>query len=141
MIRHDMPEVLEIEQSNFGTPWTEDDFLRELRRRECIGMVAEIGDRVVGFMIYDLHRQFLRILTFAVHPEFRRSGVGRQMAAKLASKLSAFRRTRVDAFVPESNMDGLLFLRSVGFRAVKVLRNHFESEDGYAMEHEVEVPR
>ena len=50
MIRRDMPEVLQAEQASFEFPWTEEDFLRCLRQRNCIGMVAEQGEKVVGFM-------------------------------------------------------------------------------------------
>jgi ribosomal-protein-alanine N-acetyltransferase len=52
MIRRDMPEVLHTEQGAFEYAWTEEDFLRCLRQRNCIGMVAEQGEKVVGFMIY-----------------------------------------------------------------------------------------
>src|SRR5215470_6285738 len=88
MIRRDMPEVLAIESHSFEFPWSEDDFIRCLRQRNCIGMVAERDERVVGFMIYELHRNRLHILNFAVHPDFRRHGVGHQMATKLIGKLS-----------------------------------------------------
>ena len=77
MIRRDMPEVLAIEHAGFEFPWCEEEFLRVLRQRNCIGMVAELGERVVGFMIYELHKSKLNILDFAVHPEFRRQGGGR----------------------------------------------------------------
>ena len=82
MIRRDMPEVLAIEHASFEFPWCEEEFLRVLRQRNCIGMVAEHGERVVGFMIYELHKNRLHVLDFAVHPEFRRQGVGRQMVAQ-----------------------------------------------------------
>ena len=41
MIRRDMPEVLQIERTSFEYPWSEEDFIRCLRQRNCIGMVAE----------------------------------------------------------------------------------------------------
>src|SRR5205085_3641644 len=85
MIRRDMPEVLQTEQESFEYAWTEEDFLRCLRQRNCIGMVAEQGEKVVGFMIYELHKQKLHILNFAVHPTFRRMRIGSQMTAKLVS--------------------------------------------------------
>ena len=56
MIRRDMPEVIPIETASFEFPWSEDDFVRCLRQRNCIGMVAEMDDQVVGFMIYELHK-------------------------------------------------------------------------------------
>src|SRR6516162_129139 len=101
MIRRDMPEVLQTEQLSFEYPWTEEDFLRCLRQRNCIGMVAEQGEKVVGFMIYELHKNKLHILNFAVQQSFRRLGIGAQMVAKLVSKLSSHRRTRITLEVRE----------------------------------------
>ena len=45
MIRRDMAEVLEIERAAFEFPWFEEEFIRCLRQRNCIGMVAEHGER------------------------------------------------------------------------------------------------
>ena len=137
MIRRDMPEVLAIEHASFEFPWCEEDFLRCLRQRNCIGMVAEHGERVVGFMIYELHKNKLHILNFAVHPEFRRQGVGRQMVGKLVGKLSSHRRTRITLDVRETNLAAQLFFRVQGFRAVEVAREHYEDtgEDAFVMQY------
>ncbi|MBV8267519.1 MAG: ribosomal protein S18-alanine N-acetyltransferase [Planctomycetaceae bacterium] len=135
MIRRDMPEVLAIEHASFEFPWCEEEFLRVLRQRNCIGMVAEYGERVVGFMIYELHKNKLHVLDFATHPEFRRQGVGRQMVAKLVGKLSSHRRTRIALCVRETNLSGQLFLRIQGFRAIEVIREQYPDtgEDAYLM--------
>ncbi len=136
MIRRDMPEVLRMEQSSHEYPWCEEDFLRCLRQRNCIGMVAELGEKVVGFMIYELHKTKLHILNFAVHPDHRRMGVGCQMAEKLISKLSSHRRTKIVVEVRETNLDAQLFFRSAGFRASGVSREFYpdSGEDAYVME-------
>ena len=70
MIRRDMPEVLQTEQESFEYSWTEEDFLRCLRQRNCIGMMAEQGEKVIGFMIYELHKSKLHIMNFAVLPAY-----------------------------------------------------------------------
>jgi ribosomal-protein-alanine N-acetyltransferase len=135
MIRRDMPEVLAIEHASFEYPWCEEEFLRVLRQRNCIGMVAEYGERVVGFMIYELHKNKLHVLDFAAHAEFRRVGVGRQMLAKLVGKLSSHRRTRIALWVRETNLPAQLFFRIQGFRAMEVVREHYPDtgEDAYMM--------
>ncbi len=137
MIRRDMPEVLQAEQSSFEFAWTEEDFLRCLRQRNCIGMVAECGEKVVGFMIYELHKAKLHILNFAVGPGCRRAGVGAQMVAKLISKLSSHRRTRITLEVRETNLTAQQFFRKQEFRAVRVLRGFYEDsgEDAFLMEY------
>ena len=71
MIRRDMPEVLAIEDESFEFPWLEEDFIRCLRQRNCIGMVAEHEDRVVGFMIYELHKTRIHVLNFAVAADYQ----------------------------------------------------------------------
>ena len=137
MIRRDMPEVLQTEQESFEYAWTEEDFLRCLRQRNCIGMVAEQGERVVGFMIYELHKAKLHILNFAVHPAYRRYGIGAQMVSKLISKLSSHRRTRITLEVRETNLAAQLFFRAVGFKASRVLRSFYEDsgEDAYLLQY------
>jgi len=137
MIRRDMPEVLEIEQQGFEFPWSEEDFVRCLRQRNCIGMVAEHDDRVVGYMIYELHRTRLHILNFSVSKGMRRLHVGAQMIEKLISKLSSQRRSRITLEVRETNLPAQLFFRAKGFRAVSVLRDYYEDtpEDAYLMQY------
>jgi ribosomal-protein-alanine N-acetyltransferase len=137
MIRRDMNEVLDIEQESFEFPWCEDDFIRCLRQRNCIGMVAEYDDRVVGFMIYELHKTRLHVMNFAVSRAFRRRGVGHQMLAKLVGKLSHQRRTRIMLEVRETNLPAQLFFRTEGFRAVSVLRDFYDdtTEDAYLMQY------
>jgi len=138
MIRRDHPEVLQIEQESFESAWTEEDFLRCLRQRNCIGMVAEHGEKVVGFMVYELHKAKLHILNFAVLPSTRHQGVGTQIVAKLVSNLSIHRRTRITLEVRETNMDAQLFFRKQEFRGVRVLRAFYEDsgEDAFLMEYQ-----
>ncbi|WP_153556329.1 ribosomal protein S18-alanine N-acetyltransferase [Roseimaritima sediminicola] len=137
MIRRDMQAVLEIESTNFEFAWSEEDFIRCLRQRNCIGMVAERDERVVGFMIYELHKNRLHILNFAVAPEVKRQGIGRSMINKLMGKLSHERRNRIMLEVRETNLDAQLFFRGLGFRAVSVLRDFYDdsTEDAYLMQY------
>ena len=132
-----MAEVLEIESEGFEFPWCEDDFIRCLRQRNCIGMVAELNDGVVGFMIYELHKTRLHLLNFAVAKALRRKDVGAQMLAKLIAKLSTQRRTRILLEVHETNLAAQLFFRQMNFRAVSVLRDFYEdtTEDAYLMQY------
>ncbi len=123
MIRRDMAEVLDIESEGFEFPWCEDDFIRCLRQRNCIGMVAEQNDRVVGFMIYELHKTRLHLLNFAVAKEYRRQAAGTQMLGKLVAKLSSQRRTAHSAGSARDQPFGAALLSQVGVpRRVRVAR-------------------
>lgn len=136
LIRRDMPEVLRIEQQSFEFAWTEEDFLCCLRQRNCIGMVAERDQEIVGFMIYELHKSRLNILNFAVAPQNRRQSVGSQMVMRLVDKLSQQRRKEILLEVRERNLDAQMFFKEQSFRAVRVLRSHYDDtcEDAYIMQ-------
>lgn len=137
MIRVDMGEVLRIEREAFPCPWSESDFTAVLRRNNCIGHVAVHQDRVVGYMIYELRRNSLHLLNFAVDVWSQRQGVGAAMAARLRAKLSSQRRKCIVAHVRESNLDACLFFKAMGFVAVDVCRDHYEDspEDAYRFEY------
>lgn len=135
LIRRDMADVLRIEQSCFEQPWTEEEFLCCLRQRNCIGMVAEADHEILGFMIYELHKAKLRILNFAVSSSAQRQGVGTCMVQRLIDKLSQQRRKEILLDVRETNLAAQMFYKKQGFRAVHVLRQHYDdtTEDAYVM--------
>ena len=150
MIRKDVDPVLKIEAAGYQAPWGEEELLAGMRQRNVIGMVAEMTSStgyndvsyiVIGYMVYALHKECVELLKFAVGPKHRRRGVGRQMLQKLLSKLSAGRREHIIFRVPESNLDGHLFLKANGFIAQRVERNYFcdPDEDAYVMAHNIKV--
>jgi [ribosomal protein S18]-alanine N-acetyltransferase len=136
MIRRDMPEVLSIEQRAKPNPWSEDEFVSHLRQRNCIGMVVEAGDKVVGFMVYELRKHKLHLLRMGVDPGYTgKDTVGKQIIEKLVSKLSPHQRTRLTVEVNETDVAQQQFLRSCGFEAVRILKHHFPDtgDDAYVM--------
>ena len=135
MIRRDVADVLAIETASFtvGTCWTEQDLISSLRDRDTIGMVCEVASEVVGFVVCKLLKKQIEVLNMAVHPAWRRRGVGRVIIDKLVSKLSSHRRRSILIPVRESNLDMQLFLKALYFNAVNVKRRYFEDtkEDAY----------
>lgn len=135
MRRRDLPEVLAIEEKSFEFPWLEKDFLFCLQRPACVNMVCEHDGRVVGFVVYELAKTRIDLVSMAVTADCRRRGVGSQMIAMLKGKLSQQRRTSIDLEVRETNLPAQLFFRSIGFRATTILRDHYDDtpEDAFLM--------
>lgn len=138
MIRQDINEVLHIDnQANASYPWIEDDFLKFLRERNAIGMVVEEKDKVVGFMLYQLHKGKLELMRIGVDINQKGRGIGRVMIDKLKAKLCSHRRNRVIAFVRETCLPFQLFMKHLGFEGVRVERKYFEDsgEDAFLMKY------
>ena len=147
MTIRDLPEVLRIEAGSFEFPWLEKDFVRAKRCGEL--KVSKYDKKVVGYMAYGLYGARIHVHSFVVAPDYRRCRVGSQMVKELVGKLSAQRRTRITLEVRETNLPAQLFFRENGFRAVDVLRDHYEErdsrggfhEDAYLMEYRLKDNR
>ncbi len=135
MIRNDWPAVLQIEEICFVDPWDE-EYLEHLKSKtNCILMVAEHREKVVGYFAYILHKNHLELINLATHPGYRRQGVGQQMMAKLKSKLGPHRRACIECTINERAEAMTLFLRAMGFRADRLLRGYCDDgeSDAYLM--------
>lgn len=148
-IRRDMSEVVAIEAENnsFIDPdfdivqlkksaWSEEDFLRNLRQRNVIGMVIEHQEMVVGYIVYELHKHKIEILKLDANKKLDWNGILRVAIKKMISKLSRGLREKIEICVPEGSLPLQKLLKSEDFRAKKVLRGHFNevNEDGYLLE-------
>lgn len=130
MIRRDMDEVLGIDYRCFPQPWHEEDFIKFLRQRNNIGMVADYADKVVGWMVYSLNKTNLDLARLAVHPGYQRRNIGSALIHKLKSKLHNHRQKLITT-VRETNLPAQHFYSHNDLLAKKVLRNHYDEEDGY----------
>jgi ribosomal-protein-alanine N-acetyltransferase len=161
MAPRDLLQVWRIEQQTEERRWTVQDFLTVLQSGHTIGQIAEVGDQIVGYIVYTIqsnseadtdHRDKsihptyagphshiseqplnLILLHLVVHPEWRRRGVALALLARLAKKLRHM-DDRIHTTVPEGNLSAQLVLRVAGYKAVRVLRGYFGEEDGYLME-------
>lgn len=142
LINPDMPKVLQIERDSFAKGWGDVEFLDRLRQRYNQAIVATTGDKVAGFMVYELARGQYNILKMAVAPAFRRQHAGQELIADLFKRLNPRRRSKVQISIPESGQDTQSFLRKQGFKAAGVIRNHCDTgEDAYIMQFRLNAPK
>lgn len=141
LVRRDIPAVVAIERVAFGeSAWHAEEFSRCLKQKHCIGLVAEHAERIVGFMIYELHQTRLHLLSMAVESHVRRCGVGRRLLQVLIGRLTS-ERLRITLEVRETNLAAQMFFRSVGFYATKVLQDWYDNVDegAYFMQYDTSV--
>lgn len=138
----DIETVLDIECLSSPTPWTEKDFNKHLGRKNAAGFVVIHDNKVVAFAVMEVFKEFFQITNFAVHPLYRRRGVGRGLLAYISKQLVPTKRKRIVIEVRESNLAGQLFLRENKYRAVETMRAHYDDsgEDCYKMEYRLQWP-
>jgi ribosomal protein S18 acetylase RimI-like enzyme len=157
MVRADLSRVFQIEKETPAPLWTMQNFKADLEAGDRVNLVAAFKGLVVGFAIArsvadietpasvagfsaggftsTLPRRalHLNLLHVAVASDWLRRGVGSTLVRHLDNHLRK-PEDRIQAVVPETNLAVQLLLRSAGFRATRVLRGFYSSEDAYQME-------
>src|ERR1700690_839687 len=80
----DVPVVAQLDRMSFSLPWPEHAFYYEVKDNfaaRCF--VAETEDmHVIGMIVSWVILDELHIATIAVHPDYRRQGIGEQILTK-----------------------------------------------------------
>jgi len=130
MIRRDLPQVAQIESIDSENHWSLEELEARLRVRTCISMVCvDPCDTVLAYMMYEPHKNHLRVVNFTVNPKFRRRSVGKHMIEKLQCKLSE-RRPTLELLVREGNLAAQLFLKRMGFECDEIVKDWFVDDSG-----------
>lgn len=121
--------MLEIERASFTYPWSTNFFLQELKVGCAHSLLATTGDKSVGYIIYWLLPREIDIHNLAVHPDFRRLGIGKTLLEAVIDEARRHAVDRVTLEVRKSNEAAKKLYQVLGFSA-KGLRKGYYSDDG-----------
>jgi ribosomal-protein-alanine N-acetyltransferase len=136
----DLDEVMAIERLSFSSPWSSQFFLEELKAPYAMSLLAEVGERSVGYIIYWVLARELDVHNLAVYPAYRRRGIGRALLCAAIDKAISHDLSRVTLEVRKSNAAAQHLYRSLGFVAQGVRRGYYsdDGEDALLMALEIE---
>ena len=132
--RH-LDEVLAIEREGFTAPWQERDFEDALERRNAYSLVCLKGKRVVAYAVGFLVAGEYHLANLAVHPAFRRRGLGSRFLEAVMSGLPDRDAGVVTLEARVSNLPAIGLYRKLGFRTVAIRPGYYASpaEDALVM--------
>jgi ribosomal-protein-alanine N-acetyltransferase len=116
MTLDDLAQVIEIDRASFSLPWPERSFRFEITDNPASRCwVVEGDDRIVGMLVLWLIVDEAHVATIAVHPDYRRQGIGQ--ALLLHALKAAMAEGAVSSFleVRESNLVAQTMYRKYGF--------------------------
>ncbi len=116
MTLEDVPAVHAIDLLSFSLPWSERSFRFEVAENPAArGWVVETEGHVVAMLVLWFIVDEAHIATIAVHPEFRRQGIGEQILlhALLAAQNEGARRAFLE--VRAGNTGAQAMYRKYGF--------------------------
>jgi ribosomal-protein-alanine N-acetyltransferase len=141
MTRADLDEVMVIERRSFAYPWSARFFLQEIAAPCARPIIAEIKGRIAGYILFWLLPDDVDIHNIAVHPDFRRQGLGRQLLDQAIASARTRASLRVTLEVRKSNLSAQKLYESHGFVVTGVRKGYYsdDGEDAITMALELKV--
>lgn len=112
----------------------------QIAKRDTTVLVALDGRHMAGFAImhFDDDAAHLNLLT--VHPEYRRTGVGRRLLRWLEKSARTAGIFSVALEVREKNHEARCFYQALGYRETTTLHRYYQGEeDAIRMHHDLSV--
>ncbi|MEM2904321.1 MAG: ribosomal protein S18-alanine N-acetyltransferase [Candidatus Bathyarchaeia archaeon] len=131
----DLRQVLEIERLSFKRPYPSSyiDTLAYLSPDTFL--VAEADRRVVGYAVFSMRGRTAHILSLAVHPEWRRKGIGLALLKNVVCSARRSKASSIRLEVRESNLVAQRLYAQAGFSESGRIRAYYEDgEDAVVME-------
>lgn len=138
----DLDEVVTIERSSFGMPWSRGAFLYEIEQnRVARCWVLRESDRVAAYLCLWEIGDELHVTNIAVHPDLRRRGLARRLLSAILEDGRARRLRAVTLEVRPTNDEARALYESFGFRVVGRRRGYYydTGEDALIMESDLQV--
>jgi len=136
MEEKDLDAVLEIENLSFPNPWSRMTFLGEIVNPPITipsVIVRTPEDRVVGYILLWHIREEVQISNFAVHPDFRKKGLGEAVLLYVLDKIKRHGATRIFLEVRPSNRAARSLYEKLGFRYLGSRKKYYRSPDEDAL--------
>lgn len=128
----DLRSMLELEQVCFSKSemWTFLDYIGLLSLPEIIKLKAVVDDSMVGFIaLEDKKRSSMaQVMTLAVHPEFRKQGIGSELLREAESQVEF--ASSIELVARVDNFTAINLYEKLGYQKENILSNYYR--DGVA---------
>ena len=132
----DLDEVMAIERLSFSHPWLETTFQGEIQNDGIsfpLVAVHRVQKRIVGYVLYWKIRDDVQINNIAVHPDFRRFGMGEAMLRDVLLRTKCEGAVFVSLEVRVSNAAARALYEKFGFKPLAVRKNYYTYPDEDAL--------
>ena len=120
-----VPQIKEIEKQCFSVPWTDEQLRAQLPDKMHVFIVAESGEKVLGYVgkMFVLDEGY--ISNVAVAPEYRRMGIADALISELLRRANELELSFVTLEVRESNAPARALYEKNGFSDVGLRKNYY----------------
>jgi [ribosomal protein S18]-alanine N-acetyltransferase len=131
----DLDEVMAIEREAFAAPWTKKLFEDTLYSPISEGWGLERAGRIIGYIVFYTVEKEAHIMNLAIHPLFRRRGLGLTMLRETLRRLHGRDVTVFFLEVREGNAGAIGLYEQCGFERIGRRKRYYRetNEDALVM--------
>lgn len=136
MFKKDISDVAKLDSRNYPFKYAYDEHrvAAYLFAAASLCFVVENGDKkVVGYCIASMKNTKIVLHRLVIDSGVRRKKLGTSLINLLKDRCTKS-RDFIEHSIIETNLEGQLFLKSLGFEAVEVRKEDWDQHDGYIME-------
>lgn len=133
-VPRDLPFIYEIEKSSFRYPYGEPLLRSILLLNPKSFFVAVWDGRVIGYVVGTIEVECGHLVSLAVHPNFRRRGVGEKLLKRLLKTLKLSGVKKVYLEVRKSNVAAQGLYAKLAFKSSRTIPSYYlDGEDAVEM--------
>ncbi len=122
----DLDGLLALDEVCFHRPWTRADYDRELSDpARCFVFLAKVDARIIGYCAFWRIFDEAHVNNFAVHPDWRRRGIGRALLGHSLAAAAALGAPKATLEVRASNAAAIALYESGGFSRAGLRRAYY----------------
>lgn len=123
---HDIDSVVELERVCFSVPWSEEAFRIEVEQnRFAKYLVVKYKGEVIGYGGIWLIVGEAHITNIAIHPDYRRKGIGRELLLSLMEVAIKFGAEKMTLEVRKSNKGAQALYEQLDFTRGGLRRGYY----------------
>lgn len=136
-----VPAIAQLESICFSCPWSESSVASELTNALSLWLVAEEDGHVAGYIGSQTVCEESDMMNVAVHPDFRRRGIGEALVKALETELRARGSHCLTLEVRASNAPAIALYEKLGFSQAGLRKNYYRDpkEDALILRKEWEI--
>jgi len=129
MVKGDLAQMVAIERSAQGAPWSEETF-KSCFDMECDGWVALHENRVAGYIVMTMKSDECHILNLCIDRAFQRQGLGRRLLEYGLQEAKKRKMGIVYLEVRRSNSRAIALYRNMKFLMIGERKNYYQTVNG-----------
>lgn len=124
-------DLIKFDEVYFPDPWTENGWVEIFSgdNRLCLFLILDKGPKVLGFSLFQLSplESLAHLLKIIIHPELRKSGLGKELFTKNCVFLKKLKLKKVFLEVGLDNQAAMDFYGNLGFEALDQKKQFYSS--------------